>query len=409
MYEKEPMCSRQRRQAIIYEPCLRSGLRLLLIAGSLWATTTAPAWAQAEPLAKEPSETPAPTQTPSPWLLLPTFTNSPKLGTSVGALGAYMKKFDAESQVSMFGVSAQYTSTDSAAVGAFARASFDADHHRLSLVAAGGVVKNDYDDFLGTGVPLKSEDHLRGFLGRYLYRVKDDWFVGVQAVATNYQIVGQSALDDDMLAILGLTGFEAGGIGLVLYHDSRDLYDSPKRGWVFNVNSIAYRQRIEGSNNFDVYRADYRHFWSHGEGHVFALRQSNQWTVDAPASAFAPVPCAGTRWASILARTCPPSRSRSGIASLSAGPPRSSAVWHACTVQTAAARSRPIASRASAWECSTSSNRSRVSSPIWSSRPARTATTHCSLRWDTAGREPIESPTRTPVRGDGPLSQIPRP
>ena len=289
MYEKEPMCSRQRRQAIIYEPCLRSGLRLLLIAGSLWATTTAPAWARAEPLAKEPSETPAPTQTPSPWLLLPTFTNSPKLGASVGALGAYIKKFDAESQVSMFGVSAQYTSTDSATVGAFARASFDADHHRLSLVAAGGVVKNDYDDFLGTGVPLKSEDHLRGFLGRYLYRVKDDWFVGVQAVATNYQIVGQSALDDDMLAILGLTGFEAGGIGLVLYHDSRDLYDSPKRGWVFNVNSIAYRQRIEGSNNFDVYRADYRHFWSHGEGHVFALRQSNQWTVDAPASAFAPV------------------------------------------------------------------------------------------------------------------------
>ena len=50
-------------------------------------------------------------------------------------------------------------------------------------------------------------------------------------------------------------------------HDSRDLQDAPKRGWVFNVNSIAYRQKIEGSNNFDVYRADYRHFWSHGEGH----------------------------------------------------------------------------------------------------------------------------------------------
>jgi hypothetical protein len=150
-------------------------------------------------------------------------------------------------------------------------------------------VKNDYDDFLGTGIPLKSEDHLRAFVGRYLYRVKDDWFVGLQAIATNYQIVGQTALDNDVLAILGLTGFKAGGIGLSLYHDSRDLQDAPKSGWVFNFNNVAYRKGLEGSNDFDVYRADYRHFWSHGDGHVLALRQSNQWTVDAPPSAYAPV------------------------------------------------------------------------------------------------------------------------
>jgi hypothetical protein len=270
----------------------RSATMVLLAAGCLFAHLVR---AQQEEPKAAPTEvaTQAPSEgtkkAPSPWILLPTFTNNPKLGTSVGALGAYILKFDAESQVSMFGVSAQYTSTDSKTVGAFARASYGADQHRISLVAIGGVIKNDYDDFLGTGVPLKSEDHIRGFLGRYLYRVKDDWFVGVQAVATNYQMVGQSALDDDMLAILGLTGFEAGGIGLVLYHDSRDLQDAPKRGWVFNVNNVAYRPRIEGSNDFDVYRADYRHFWSHGEGNVLALRQSNQWTVDAPPSAFAPV------------------------------------------------------------------------------------------------------------------------
>ena len=231
----------------------------------------------------------APAKPPSPWVLLPTLTNNPKLGTSVGALGAYLRKFDTESQLSMFGASAQYTSTDSATVAAFARTSFDADRHRLNLVALGGVIKNDYDDYLGTGRPLKSEDRIRAFVGRYLHRVKDDWFVGVQALATNYQLVGQTALDDEMLALLGLTGFEAGGIGLVLYHDSRDLLDAPKRGWVFNFNNVAYRPRVEGSSNFDVYRADYRHFWSHGQGHVLALRQSNQWTVDAPQSAYAPV------------------------------------------------------------------------------------------------------------------------
>jgi hypothetical protein len=228
-------------------------------------------------------------EAPSPWILMPTFSNSPKLGTSVGAMAGYITKLDAQSKVSIFGTSAQYTSTDSATAVLFARTSFGADQHRLMALAVGGVVKNDYDDFLGTGVSLKSEDQVRSFVTRYLYRVENDWFIGAQALATNYQIVGQTALDDDLLGLLGLTGFEAGGVGLVAYHDSRDLQDSPQQGWVFNFNSIAYRQSIEGSTDFDVYRLDYRQFWSHGDGHVFAMRQSNQWTKDAPAGAYAPV------------------------------------------------------------------------------------------------------------------------
>ena len=93
----------------------------------------------------------------------------------------------------------------------FGRTSFDADQHRLNVIAIGGRIRNDYDDFLGTGVPLKSEDHIRSFGLRYLFRVKDDWFIGAQVLATNYQIVGQTAMDDDLIAFLGLTGFEAQG------------------------------------------------------------------------------------------------------------------------------------------------------------------------------------------------------
>jgi hypothetical protein len=235
----------------------------------------------------------APPAAPSPWLLLPTFSNNPKLGTSLGALAGYVRKFDAESQVSIFGVSAQYTSTDSATAVVFARTSFDADQHRLIGIAIGGLIKNDYDDFIGTGVSLKSEDHIRSFALRYLYRVKDDWFIGAQALATNYQIVGQTAMDDDLIAFLGLTGFEASGIGLVGQHDSRDRTDSPRQGWLLNFNNIVYRPKAEGSDNFSVYRLDYRHFWSHGDGHVLAVRQSNQWTKDAPLGANAPVQLRG--------------------------------------------------------------------------------------------------------------------
>lgn len=256
----------------------------------LFATATGTVHADEGPAnAQESAQAQPPTKAPSPWILLPTFSNNPKLGTSGGALVGYARKFDPESQVSMFGVSAQYTSTNSVTAAIFARTSFDQDRHRLSILAVGGLIKNDYDNFLGTGTPLKSEDHIRAFVGRYLYRFKGDWFIGAQTIFTNYQIVGQTALDDDLLSVLGLTGFKAGGVGLVLNHDSRDIVDAPKRGWYFNLNNIAYRQALEGSNNFSVYRADYRQFWSHGDGNVFAVRQSNQWTADAPPGAYAPV------------------------------------------------------------------------------------------------------------------------
>ena len=57
----------------------------------------------------------------SPWLLVPTLSSNPKLGTSVGGMAGYMHYFDPESRVSIFGASAQYTSTDSATAALFAK------------------------------------------------------------------------------------------------------------------------------------------------------------------------------------------------------------------------------------------------------------------------------------------------
>src|SRR3974390_527276 len=171
----------------------------------------------------------------SPWLLVPTLSSNPKLGTSVGGMGGYMYYFDPESRVSIFGVSAQYTSTNSVIGALFAKMSFAADHQRLNVFTAGGNIKNDYEDFLGTGMPLKSEDRLRAIAMRYQLRIWGDWFVGVQALNTNYQILGQSELDNEVLQTLGLTGFKGGGIGFVVTLDSRDSAFSPHRGWLGNV------------------------------------------------------------------------------------------------------------------------------------------------------------------------------
>ncbi|HET7763614.1 MAG TPA: hypothetical protein VFK92_00825 [Burkholderiales bacterium] len=260
----------------------RIGLALLLTLACSQALAQGRAGA-AQDLAEKKAEK------ESAWLLVPTFSVSPKLGASLGALAGYLHYFDERSQVSMFGISAQYTSTGSMVAGAFGKASFDEDHQRLILGVFGGNIKNDYNDFLGTGQPLHTEDQLRAAVTRYLYRIYDDWYLGAQAVYTDYATFGTTPLDDQVLNILGLTGFTSGGVGGAAYHDSRDLESAPSRGWLLNANNIAYREWIAGSQNFDVYRLDYRGFWGHGSGNVLAVRQNNHWTVDAPPSGNATV------------------------------------------------------------------------------------------------------------------------
>jgi len=233
---------------------------------------------------------------------MPIVASNPKLGTSLGALGGYLHKFDPRSRVSIFAASFQYTSTDSAIGMLVARTSSGQDHHRVTGIAAFGLIKNDYDDYLGTGQPLKTNDDLRAFAFRYLYRFFGNWFVGGQTSVANYQVLGESDIDDTAIETLGVAGFNSAGIGAVLMHDSRDNQDMPTRGWLMNLNNVAYREWLGGDDTFDVYRADFRAFWTHGKQHVLAGRQNNQFTIDAPGAVQATVVLRGYKLGQYLAK-----------------------------------------------------------------------------------------------------------
>jgi hypothetical protein len=249
------------------------------------------------------SDAPAarPDEPSSPWLIVPVVSSNPKIGTSGGALAAFVKKFDPESRVSLIGLMYQYTSTDSSIGAAFARMSFGADHHRVVAIGAFGKINNDYQDYLGTGQPLQTRDDLRAIAGRYLYRVGGAWFLGAQGTATNYQVFGADPEDDLVLETLGMRGFSSAALGAVIMHDSRDNDDMPVRGWYMNLNDLAYREAFGGSDSFDAYRADFKTFLQHGGGHVLAIRQFNWLTHDAPAVAQATVILRGYKLGQYLA------------------------------------------------------------------------------------------------------------
>ena len=242
-----------------------------------------------------------PAEERSPWMLVPQVSSNPKLGTSFGAIGAYVTAFDPGSQVSIFGVTYQYTSTDSSVGGVVARASFGADHHRIIGLAVFGKIKNDYNDYLGTGQPLMTDDDLKSTAGRYLYRIGGNWFIGAQGNAANYQVLGATPEDDLVLETLGVRGFKSAAVGAVGMHDSRDSLDMPTGGWYANINNLAYREALGGESSFDAYRVDTKYFWRHGGRHVLAFRQYNWLTHDAPAGAQATVTLRGYKFGQYLA------------------------------------------------------------------------------------------------------------
>ncbi len=272
---------------------IRHLLEWLLLAMSCSCALAQTEGQQAPNAAAEARPAEAEQEERSPWLLAPVLKSDPKLGTAFGALAGYLHYFDAKSRPSIFAVTGQYTNTDSIVAGAFARTSFDEDRQRLLAGLMYGNIKNDYNDYLGTGVPVKTNAELRSFISRYLYRVRGDWFVGAQGIYQNFAIGGESAFDDEVLDILAVRPYKSGGVGLVVYRDSRDDENMPMRGSLLNLNNMAYRDWLGGEENFDVYRVDVRYFVPHGDGNVFAVRQLNHLTHDAPTQVKAPVQLRG--------------------------------------------------------------------------------------------------------------------
>jgi len=109
---------------------------------------------------------------------VPLVSSNPKLGTSLGAMVGYIRKFDAVSEPSLLAVQAQRSNTSSRTLGLGAKAYWNQNRDQLQFGIVGGNVSNDHLDFLGTGQEVRSEENLRGYFLRYQHRV---WRTGSPA------------------------------------------------------------------------------------------------------------------------------------------------------------------------------------------------------------------------------------
>lgn len=217
----------------------------------------------------------------SPWLIAPTVSSDPKLGTTLGAVVGFIHKFDAESSPSLMTSFVTYSDTDSYVGGLFGDMYFDSDKHRVMTGYINGKIRNEYDDFLGTGTSAKTEDNMETFFFRYLHQVKGDWYLGGQFISSDY-VIGADGFFDFILEQIGLTGFRSNGLGLVGEFDSRDNQRNPHSGNRFVAHNVAYREGLGGEESFDAYQINYSNYYAFGTGHVLATNVRGRWTHDAP-------------------------------------------------------------------------------------------------------------------------------
>ncbi|NRB42573.1 MAG: hypothetical protein HRU20_29570, partial [Pseudomonadales bacterium] len=224
----------------------------------------------------------------SPWIFTPLISSDPKMKTSIGVLAAYMHKFDENSPVSMFGISAKYSSSASYTGGIFARTYFNNDKSRLIFASFGGKIKNTYSYDIGAedDVDVKTSDDLQMTFLRFSERVYGDWFIGMQLINSNYIIEAYDDFSDEILAASDLTGFDSKAVGLVFSFDNRDNQHSASSGSNFIVHNLSYKERFGGDVSFDSYMLEYSNYIAHGEAHVFSWRVKGRWTKDAPNSGF---------------------------------------------------------------------------------------------------------------------------
>ena len=259
-----------------YSSCVRCFFFLFLLASLLSADESSPT-SEPEPIGSGFGKR---------WVVTPTLTSNPKLGTSIGAAGMVFFRFD-ESQTSTAFLAGSYSDTDTWILGGGVRAWFDADRQQIIALAFRGHAVNEYDNFLDLGIRLDSDSDVLIAPLIYRHRLGDaaetDWGLGGQAAHIGMTQTGNDPASDRLIKGLGLDEGRAYFVGPNVLFDDRDNVNSPESGSRLAIMANMWQQ-IQPEIDDDIFFSsdiEYSTYYT-PEDVVLAANFKFRSTYDAP-------------------------------------------------------------------------------------------------------------------------------
>jgi len=169
----------------------------------------------------------------------PIVVSNPNIGTGAGATGMFFYDVggDGEGQPrSSAQLVGAYTHTDSYFVGLLNSLHLRRDQVRSKAGLFHARINNEFRDPLG-GEADFATDVLAAF-AQVTYRIKDDWFLGIQGLVSDVRYRPDTPQDADYLDRVGAEDTTSGGIGPVVSYDSRDNIHYPTSGTLAEVKGF---------------------------------------------------------------------------------------------------------------------------------------------------------------------------
>ena len=194
-------------------------------------------------------------------------------GLAPAALVTFPADAGASSPRSTFGLVAAYTDTKSWIVGGGVQLYLDDDRWRGGLAAGYGSINLDY---YGTSSDSFFFDNPVGFniegsiiKATLQRRVAENFYLGAQVRRVDAQVTVDGPID----VIPELTeDLDLAGLGLMGTYDSRDSTWFPVRGSLANATLMHYASTFGFDRDFNIFEADYTHYWSFADNAVLAAQ-----------------------------------------------------------------------------------------------------------------------------------------
>lgn len=194
----------------------------------------------------------------SPLRFVPLLTSTPLTGTGVGAAASYLYKLDENSSMSQLQVGAQYSDTDSITTfvtnGAWLKANYINSGSRLLW----SDINSEFDGDDGREVKYKIESLTLG--QKFLFQVRDNIYLGGQAVYKNVQYSPNNDAGADFLFDNGIVDEESVGVGVSGSYDTRENKYYPSDAYWVDVDAEVFPSEFGADDTYSLLTINARYY-----------------------------------------------------------------------------------------------------------------------------------------------------